>query len=333
MEGQKKNSNFTEKIKKLWGMSESGVILITLVYAIFVQCMNPNFFSVLNMNSILRQTGYTLISGLGMTMVLIAGGIDLSVGSVMALSGIALGFVAIDFGMSFWIGILVALLCGALCGLFNGVIVVRFRIAPMIVTLGMMYIARGIVNVTTEGVSKYPLPDAFQALEQSTILGVPTVVWFCIILCIFFHFVLKRTTFGRAVYAIGGNKDTAKLAGINVSKITLQVYIISGIMAALMGVVMCSRLGGAQPSAGEGYEMNIIASCIIGGTSATGGRGTILGTAVGALFMSMLTNSMTLMKVSVHYQKLVVGLVLIIAVIVDEYRREIAQKRAVSSQS
>jgi ribose transport system permease protein len=199
----------------------------------------------------------------------------------------------------------------------------------MIITLGMMYVARGIVLVTTNGLAKYPLPKNFQLLEQGTFLALPTVVSFCFVLCAIFHIILTQTTLGRSIYAIGGNRETAKLAGIRVNQITIAVYSICGFMAALSGIVISSRLGSAQPSAGEGYEMNVIASCIIGGTSTFGGRGTILGTVIGALFMSILTNSMTLMKVNVNYQKLVIGIVLIFAVILDQYKRELAQKRAV----
>jgi ribose transport system permease protein len=322
-------SRFLVLGKHLWNLSESGIIIITLLYGIFVQLMNPIFLSQVNLNSILRQTGYILIPAIGMTLVLIAGGLDLSVGSVLALAGIAMGFCALDFGLPIWLSIVLGLVAGLLIGLLNGLIIVRFSVPPMIITLGMMYVARGIVLVTTNGLAKYPLPKSFQMLEQGTILALPTVVPFCLILCVVFHIILTQTTLGRSIYAIGGNRETAKLAGIRVNRITLAVYSICGFMAALSGIVISSRLGSAQPSAGEGYEMNVIASCIIGGTSTFGGRGTILGTVIGALFMSILTNSMTLMKVNVNYQKLVIGIVLVFAVILDQYKRELAQKRAI----
>lgn len=315
-------------MRRFWGINESGIIVIAVIYAVFVSIMNPVFLSSVNLNNMLRQACFILIPALGMTTVLIAGGLDLSVGSVLALGGIVAGFSMLNYNLPIWLGVMLGLIAGLIIGLLNGAIIVRFKVPPMIITLGMMYIARGIVLVTTNGVALYPLPDAFQALEQSTLFGIPTVIPFCIVLSAIFHVILTQTTFGRSVYAIGGNRDTAKLSGISVNKITLIVYAICGLMAALSGVVISSRLGSAQPSAGEGYEMNVIASCIIGGTSTFGGRGTILGTLIGALFMSMLTNSMTLMKVNVNYQKLVIGIVLVFAVILDQYKRELAKKRA-----
>jgi ribose transport system permease protein len=182
------------------------------------------------------------------------------------------------------------------------------------------------VYVTTKGLPIYPLPRSFQAIEQTSLLGVPSIVWLCVFLCILFHIILTRTTFGRSVYAVGGNIATAKLSGIPVGRVTVSVFVISGIMAAITGIMMGSRLGSAQPSVGTGQEMIVIAACIVGGTSTFGGRGTILGTAIGAFFMNMLTNSMTLMRVDIYYQNLVVGAVLVGAVILDQYARESAMR-------
>lgn len=326
------NSHATAKVsllRKFWDMPESGIVIILIAYAIFVQIINPKFLSQLNIMNFMRQGGYILLGGIGMTFVLIAGGLDLSVGSVLALSGVFAGFAMVNLGLPVFVGIAVGLAVGLLVGCINGLIIVRFKIPPMIMTLGMMYIARGIVYITTRGVAVYPMPDGFKALEQSNLFGFPSVVTFAILLALLFHFVLKRTAFGRSVYAVGGNPDTAKLSGINLSKVMVFVYVICGLMAGLTGLVYASRLGSAQPGSGDGYEMNVIAACIIGGTSTFGGRGTILGTALGALFMSMLSNSMTLMKIDVNYHKLVIGIVLVLAVILDQYKRELAEKNAI----
>lgn len=316
-------------VRRFWDMPESGIIIILIVYAVFVQFVNPKFLSNTNIMNFMRQGAYILLGGLGMTLVLIAGGLDLSVGSVIALSGVLSGYAMRDYNMPVFVGLLVGLIVGLIVGLVNGAIIIRFKVPPMIMTLGMMYIARGLVYIMTLGVTVYPLPDGFKALEQSDLLGVPSVVPFAIVIALLFSFILKRTAFGRSVYAIGGNRDTAKLSGISISKVTLAVYAICGTMAGLTGLVYASRLGSAQPGTGDGYEMNVIAACIIGGTSTFGGRGTILGTVLGALFMSMLTNSMTLMRVDVNYHKLVIGTVLVLAVIFDQYKRELAEKRAV----
>jgi ribose transport system permease protein len=259
-----------------------------------------------------------------MTLVLIAAGIDLSVGSVLALSCVTAGIFMVNMGLPIGIAIILALIIGAFVGLINGSIIVKFKTPPMIMTLGMMFMARGMVYVTTKGLPIYPMPKSFQAIEQNSILGMPTLVWLSIFLCILFHTILTRTTFGRSIYAIGGNSAAAKLSGIPIGRITVSVFVISGLMAALTGIMMGSRLGSAQPSVGTGQEMIVIAACIVGGTSTFGGRGTILGTAIGAFFMNMLTNSMTLMRVDIYYQNLVVGAVLVFAVILDQYSRESA---------
>jgi ribose transport system permease protein len=308
--------------KGFWNMKERGIILPAIVYAIFVQMVNPIFFSLSNINNLLRQTGFVFISGIGMTLVLIAAGIDLSVGSVLALACVTGGIFMVEAGLPIWLAIALALLIGALIGLINGTIIVFFKTPPMIMTLGMMFMARGLVYITTKGLPIYPMPKAFQMIEQNTILKLPTIVWLCIVLCVVFHIMLTRTTFGRAIYAVGGNAAAAKLSGISISRITILVYTICGFTAALTGIMMGSRLGSAQPSAGTGQEMIVIAACIVGGTSTFGGRGTILGTAIGAFFMNMLTNSMTLMRVDIYYQNLVVGAVLVFAVILDQYTRE-----------
>ena len=310
--------------KAFWNMKERSIIIPTVAYAILVQIVNPIFFTMANINNLLRQTGFVFISGIGMTLVLISAGIDLSVGSVLALSCVTAGIFMVNMGLPIGIAIIMALLIGTIIGLVNGAIIVRFKTPPMIMTLGMMFMARGMVFVTTQGIPIFPMPRSFQAIEQNSILGVPTIVWLSAFLCILFHLILTRTTYGRAIYAIGGNAATAKLSGIPIGRITASVFAISGLMAAITGVMMGSRLGSAQPSIGTGHEMIVIAACIVGGTSTFGGRGTILGTAIGALFMNMLTNSMTLMRVDIYYQNLVVGAVLVFAVILDQYSRESA---------
>ena len=312
--------------KGFWNMKERGIIIPTIVYALLVQLVNPIFFTLNNINNLLRQSGFVFISGIGMTLVLIAAGIDLSVGSVLAFACVTVGIFMVKLGMPVLTAILLAIVIGALIGLINGAIIVRFKTPPMIMTLGMMFMARGLVYITTKGLPIYPMPKNYQMIEQSALLGIPTIVWLCVFLCIFFHIILTRTTFGRSIYAIGGNAAAAKLSGIPIGRVTVAVYVICGVTAAITGIMMGSRLGSAQPSVGTGQEMIVIAACIVGGTSTFGGRGTILGTAIGAFFMNMLTNSMTLMHVDIYYQNLVVGAVLVVAVILDQYARESAQR-------
>ena len=215
-------------LRSFWRMNESGIILITIAYAIFVWLINPVFFSGINLSNILRQTGFVLIPALGMTMVLISGGINISVGSVLGVAGLVTGFCLADFQLPIMLGILMGLIAGMLLGLGSGFLIVRFSIPPIIATLGMMYVAKGLALVMTDGIARYPMPDAFNALEQGEALGMPNIIPLYLILCIIFSFILNHTTFGRSVYAVGGNQATAKLSGINVKKVQMLVYMLSG---------------------------------------------------------------------------------------------------------
>lgn len=325
------NENLMKKIlMKALNMKEMGVILPTLLFIIVITWINPVFLSWSNIVNVLRATGFTLITALGMTLVLISGGLDLSVGSVLAVGSIASGL-ALTAGVPIPLAILTGIGSGALLGLINGLVVVRFKIPPLIMTLGMLYMARGIVLVITHGSPIHPLPAGFQAIEQNVMFGFPNVVYISFILAIIFSFVLKNTSFGRNVYAIGGNKEAARLSGININKTYITIYAITGALAAFTGVIQASRLGSSQPNAGTGYELTVIAAVIIGGTSTYGGVGTILGTIIGALFMNILTNSMMLMRVPAFWQNLVIGFILVVAVILDQLNRDRKLKAAVSS--
>ena len=308
-------------LKRILNMKEMGVILPTLLFVIVIQCINPVFLSWDNIVNVLRATGFTLITALGMTLVLVSGGLDLSIGSVLAVGSTLCG-VGLTAGLPIPISLVVGIVSGLLLGMVNGLIIVHFKIPPLIMTLGMLYMARGIVYIITQGTPIYPLPKAFQAIEQEISLGIPNVVYISLILALVLSFILKNTVFGRKVYAIGGNTEAARLSGINIGRTYVSIYALTGALAALTGVIQASRLGSAQPSAGTGYELTVIAAVIIGGTSTYGGVGTILGTTVGALFMNILTNSMMLMRVSAFWQNLVIGFILILAVIIDQLNRE-----------
>jgi ribose/xylose/arabinose/galactoside ABC-type transport system permease subunit len=219
------------------------------------------------------------------------------------------------------LAIVVGLVTGAAGGLLNALIIVRLSIPPLITTLGTLYMARGLVLVITRGTPIYPLPDAFSELGNGDLAGIPSVVIVAFIVSLAGAWILKHTVFGREVYAIGGNEETARFSGISVQRVKTMIYILVTAMAALSGVLMTARLGSAQPGIGDGYEMQVITAVIIGGTSLSGGSGTILGTVLGALFMSVLANGMNLIGVSVYWQKFVMGAIIIIAVGTDHYRR------------
>lgn len=308
-------------IRRIWHMRESGIIIPTLLLCILIQVINPVFLSFANVINVLRATGFTLITALGMTFVFIAGGLELSVGSVLALGGVTAAM-CIKAGVPIVLAMLIGCSVGLLIGLFNGFIIEKFQIPSLIMTLGMLYMARGAVYVLTKGVPVYPLPESFQKVEQSEFWGVPTIILVSLVLSLLAHIVLTRTTYGRSVYAVGGNKDAARLSGIKNGHINISVYAITGTLAAFTGVLMASRLASAQASAGTGFELAVIAAVIIGGTSMFGGSGTILGTVIGALFMNILSNGMTLMKVSVYWQNLIIGAILVLAVILDQLKRK-----------
>jgi len=301
---------------------ESSIVIVLVVYIIFVSNVNGNFISSGNIFNILRSSGFALITITGMALILITGGLDLSVGSVLALGGVVAGLVA-KSGAPTFLAILAGISVGAVIGAINGFIVVKVKIPPLIVTLGMQYIVRGMVSVITKGVPVYPLPKTFTSLEQLKLFGViPFVVTMALLIAFIFHIVLNHTPYGRAVYAVGGNEEAAKISGIDTNKTKFFVYFITSTLASLSGVLMAMRLGSGEAAVGTGFELTVICGAVIGGISIMGGTGTILGAVLGGLFMEVLTNSLTLMRISVYWQQLVVGTILILAVVLDQYKRQ-----------
>ena len=311
---------------------ESSIILILILFVLLVECVNPKFLSSSNLFNVLRATGFSLIVVVGMSLVLITGGLDLSVGSVYALGALICGMACAQWNIPVAIAILMGTLTGVIIGAVNGLLIVKTGIPPLIVTLGMQYIARGLVSVLTKGIPIYPLPDSFIKIESTKLFGiVPVIVPIAVIIAIFGHLLLSKTVFGRSVYAIGGNQEAARISGINIEKTKMGVYTLTGALAAFAGVMMASRLGSAEPSTGTALEMKIICGAIIGGVSTFGGMGTMLGAALGALFMEALTNSLTLMRISVYWQNLVFGVVLILSVILDQYKRVLLLRQSVKN--
>lgn len=281
---------------------ESGIILILILFVLFATIVNPSFLFYRNVINIFRASGFTLISVVGMSMT--------------------------TSGLPIPVAILGGLLIGLICGALNGLLVVYTDIPAMIATLGMQYIARGLDSALSKGVPIYPLPDDFVGIESMKLFGsVPIVVPFSIILAIAAHLILSKTVFGRSVYAIGGNQEAARISGINLRKTKMTIYILMGGLASLAGILMASRLGSAEPSMGTGLEMKVICAAVIGGISVSGGMGTMLG----ALFMEALTNSLTVMKISVYWQNVVFGIVLILSVLLDQYKRAMIKRNSVKT--
>jgi ribose/xylose/arabinose/galactoside ABC-type transport system permease subunit len=276
----------------------------------------PHFLTVSNLLNVLEQTSINAIVAVGMTLVIISGGIDLSVGSVLAVSGIALAR-ALEAGLPAPVAIGVALIVGSSAGLINGLLVTYGRLPPFIATLGMMSVARGAALMLAEGRPISGFGEGFRALATSRVLMIPSPVIITALIYILAHFVLSRTVFGRATYAIGGNEEAARLSGVPVWFHKTMVYGVAGLTSAAAAVILTARLNSAQPTAGTMYELDAIAATVIGGTSLLGGEGTLMGALIGALIMGVLRNGLNLLNVSSFFQQVVIGVVIIGAVLID----------------
>ena len=293
-----------------------GLALLVLVLSL----LSPHFLTTENLLNITRQVAVNAILATGMTFVIISAGIDLSVGSVLALSGCVMA-IALNAGVGIFPGILLAVGVGSLCGLANGFMTGFLRVPPFIATLGMMSVARGLALVVTGGYPIFELPEGFSYLGTGYLWDVlPVSLLFTFLVLVAAHFVLTRMKLGRYVYVIGGNEEAAVLSGVNVRATKMLIYTICGFLAGLASVVFVSRLNSAQPTAGIAYELDAIAATVIGGTSLFGGVGSIGGTVIGALIMGVLRNGLNLLNVSSFWQQVVIGVVIITAVYVDQLR-------------
>ncbi|WP_409300061.1 ABC transporter permease subunit [Peribacillus sp. SCS-155] len=304
--------------KSLGSVQKLGPLLGLLLITIILTIMSPNFLTVDNMFNVLRQVSINALIAFGMTFVILTGGIDLSVGSILALSS-ALTAGLLSNGMDPILAISVGLLAGALMGLANGLIIAKGKVAPFIATLATMTIYRGLTLVYTDGRPVTGLSDAvsFQMLGKGFFLGIPFPVITMLLAYFILFFILRKTTFGRGVYAIGGNEEASRLSGLKVNRLKMGVYTLTGFLSAFAGITLTSRLNSAQPTAGMSYELDAIAAVVLGGTSLSGGRGWIFGTLVGALIIGVLNNGLNLLNVSSFYQQVVKGGVILLAVMLD----------------
>lgn len=300
-----------------------GALLAVIALAVGLSLVSPTFLSVSNIFNIGQQSAILAVIAIGGTAVIILGGIDLSVGSVMALSGAVLGVLHINMGINIWIAVLAALIVGGLAGSVSGSLIVYGGLPPFIATLAMLSIASGLALVILNGRPLSGYPDAFRNLTTFYVFGwLPTSVIIAIILMVAAAFYFKYAPSGRSLFAMGANLEVARLSGIPTRRLTLQVYIIAGILAAVGGVMMTSRLGSAQPTAGMGFELDVIAAVVIGGASLSGGYGSIAGTAVGVIMIGVLRNGLNLLNVSSFWQKVVIGTVIAVAVLIEQVRQK-----------
>lgn len=281
---------------------------------------SPHFLTPANLSSVIRQTAVINIVALGMTLVIVAGGIDLSVGSILALSGL-LGSMAMERGWPIAGGLAVGLGTAVACGLANGLMTARLRINPFIVTLGTLGIYRGLALVISGGMPVHQLPKGFSYLGEGSLLGVPFVLWVLLLCAGGVHIVLEHTRMGRYAFAIGSNPEAAYYAGIPVAFHTTAVYAACGLLTGLAAMIECSRLMTGQPTSGQGYELQAIAAVVIGGGSLRGGEGSVMGTLIGAFIMGLLSNGSDLLGISPYVQQAVIGGVIILAVLIDELRK------------
>ena len=321
----------TSKTKRiLWKIleiREVGAVLPLLIAVILFTAKSDRFLTYDNMINVLRIASFTMICAIGECYLLISGSWDISIGAVYSLGGVIAGLAMTSMGLPIWLSTILALVAGGIIGLVNAFLVEKLEMPAFVATVGTQFIAKGLVQGITKGTPVYPLPDKFLGVGQTNLqigsLGIPWVLVIAIVLSIIAGLILKYTTYGRKIYAVGGNGEAARLAGIPTTKIRFSAFILCGILAALTGVLMASRLGSAQANIGNGFEMIVIAGAVIGGISMSGGAGSRFGMALGAFFMALITNGMTLIKISATWQTLVTGAILILACSLEYVRNRL----------
>ena len=298
--------------------SAIGPLISLIVLVVLLSFLSPYFLAVNNLFNVFQQITVLAIIALGATMVIVSGGIDLSVGSVAALSGMVAGVSFGQLGLPMGVAVVLSLLVGAAAGLANGLLIVLGKVPPFVATLAMLSVARGLTLVLSNGQPVSGFPDWFREIGTFDIFNVvPGVVILVALLYLAGSLYLRYRPGGRAIYAVGGSEEVARLSGMNVGLLKLRVYTIAGALAGLGGLVLTSRLNSAQPTAGAGLELDVIAAVVIGGTSLSGGVGTVVGTLIGALIIGVLRNGLNLLDVSSFWQQVVIGVVIAGAVMVD----------------
>ncbi len=312
------NSAFLRLFNRVKGFREATIILTILMFSVIISLLAPNFFTVDNLRTTAIGMSADGIIAIGMTVALVSGGFDLSVGSVMGVSSVIAGGLYLA-GVDIWVGCLIAVLISLLLGLFDGVLIGKVGINPFIITLGMMQMARGVAYVVTTGSpqSLASVPESFSFLGKEGILGIPFIVLVFILLAVAGDILMRKSSPFRKVFYIGSNEKAASLSGINVSRTKIGVYMLTAFLASISGLLTLSRFGVATPTAGQGTELRVISAAVIGGASLSGGEGTILGAVLGIILLNLINNALVLLKVSVYWQQLISGLILIAAVTID----------------
>ena len=301
-------------------LQKYGLVVAFVVICTILSLRSPAFLSVANAINVLRQISINSILAIGVTYVILAGGIDLSLGSVVALTGVLAATFAHPDTYPLVIPLTAGLLGGVLIGVVNGLVITRFRVAPFIATLGMMTMARGAALIVSKGRPVSNLSASFNLIGNGSVLGIPVPILILAAVFLVSYFVLRRTTLGRYIYAVGGNEEAARASGISTHKIKIACYSVCAGLAGLAGIIQASRITTGQPNAGVSYELDAIAAVVIGGTSLSGGVGGVSGTLLGALLIGTLNNGLDLLNVPSYYQQVIKGLIIIGAVILDRER-------------
>ncbi len=319
------NANQSFKKFKALGIfqkSQSFTVIALIVLFVIMAILNPDFLKIGNLSNITRQVSINAIIAVGMTFVILEGGVDLSVGSVMALSSTLMAGFMINNNLNPAVAVLIGILIGALCGLITGIFVAYFRVPGIIASLGMMEIARGIALIYTGGYPLAGLTDTYSQLGNGSIGFIPIPLIITFVVYMIAYIILNQTATGRYIYALGGNEEAVRLSGINIKKFKAIPYVVSGITASIAGAILISRMKSGQPSAGVGFELDAIAAVVLGGTAISGGRGHIFGTIVGALTLAILGNGLNFMGATPYTQRVIKGAIIIIAVIISSRKKD-----------
>ena len=302
-----------------------GILSVLVLLCVIVSIATSKFLKPNNLISVLRQISINAYIALGMTLIIILGHIDLSVGAIVAMSGtLTVGFIVTQ-GLPIPVAILLGILLGMAAGLISGMIVTYFRVPACIITMAMMNVCSGVAYVYSGGQATRINNDFFSAIGTGYLFHtIPLPVVYMIILIIVISFLLGKTKFGTYIYAIGGNREAARLSGVPIKKVEIAVFTISGVLSAFAGLVLCSRMYSGQPSVGSGYELDAIAACVLGGTSMSGGKGRISGTIFGAMVIGVISNGLNLIGVSSYWQLIVKGLIIACAVLLDSQKGKIS---------
>ncbi len=307
--------------------TELSLVVVLIFMCVIFGVLSPFFWTTTNLLNIGQTLASVGIVAIGMTLVIISGGIDLSVGSVAALTSVTTSLLWTSAGLPLWLAVILAIACGVLAGAVNGLLITRLKVNPLITTLATFSIVRGLAFVISNGQTNQINNDAFKFLGRGAIAGIPFSLILMAFLYLLFWYILRSTHYGRSIFAIGGSPEAARLAGIAINRNLLLVYLISGLLAAVVGILISSQLAQSAPRAAVGLELSAIAAVVLGGTSLSGGKGSLLGTLLGVLLLRILDNGLILLNVSSFYQEVASGLVLLIAVGFDQLRARLGDRR------